>query len=186
VKYVLSDALEAPGFDALSYSELLKARGFWERVPFERVLLVQDDSVIARPGLESSSEIMASPYVGAPWEPHDALRPYVGDRFVGNGGLSLRSVAVMRAIAEELAPEASTVFANGVQVLPEDVFFSMGVLRQGRTCPERVAEAFSAEMRSLDPYLDGARPLPFGFHKVWAYHPESKVRALFRRYSSKS
>lgn len=183
VVYCAFDELGAPGFDAVAYSELLKSRAFWDGVPFDKVLIVQDDSAIARKGLEASG-LLEYDYVGAPWEINPALVPYVGSYFVGNGGLSIRSVGRMAKIAEADADRAGMLFANGIQVLPEDVFFGGGISRDpdARACPESAAEDFACEMRSLKPYLTGQRPMPFGFHKIWPYHPIREVEAFFKKY----
>ena len=183
VVHLVIDELSAPGFDAVAYSEVLKGRRFWDRIPFQKVLLIQDDSAIARKGLEASG-LLEYDYVGAPWAVDPALVPYVGNSFVGNGGLSIRDVGRMAAVAEADADGASTLFANGIQVLPEDVFFGGGVARDpgARACPESAAEGFACEMRSLVPYLAGRRPMPFGFHKIWPYHPIDQVRAFFKKY----
>ena len=98
-------------FDIETYNRLFKTVEFWERFSScKRVLFVQDDGLLMRPGLEDDAEIMAQAYVGAPWVRGTNLEldGIVGAaNMVGNGGLSLRDPVVMAAICRDASKEGS-------------------------------------------------------------------------------
>lgn len=158
-----------------AYSDLMKSSLLWES-PLrgsERVLLVQDDGVLVRPGLEAMEDVMRADYVGAPWSDADfnaEVKSWTKGGMVGNGGLSLRRTAEMRRIAADpVAGRASRrLYAGGLHTVPEDVFFAHHVTR-----PVDVAAAqrFAMEQRVSE------RPL--GFHKPWPYHKPEVIRDLF-------
>jgi len=76
-------------FPTSEYNKLLKSVEFWDKLKYEHVLIFQTDSMLLREGIE---EFLEWDYVGAPWK-----LQYHG----GNGGLSLRKVAVMKEICEK-------------------------------------------------------------------------------------
>ena len=182
IRFVRCDELDVEQFTPWDYTELLKSSGFWTRLRCETVLVVQDDGMLLRPGLESSSLFVEGDkakyaLVGAPWRPQDAaaMRPFVGDTQVGNGGFSLRNARVMASVAERFPVEKNHLYVNGYQTLPEDVFYAKCCLLDGHPpCPRDAAALFSSEM-TLD-----HRSL--GMHKVWPYHGAEAVQAFFESF----
>ena len=163
------------GFDIENYNRLLKSPALWRLlIGVPRVLLVQDDGLLIRPGLDGDSAILTQDYVGAPWpkEPknyRDAMEKIGVDpeSMVGNGGLCLRNPEVMLELCEtEKDGLARSLFNHGLQPIPEDVFFATALVRSGRPAPSReAATRFSFEM--MVPPVDG--PVPYGLHKPWPY-----------------
>ncbi len=174
-------------FDIEAYSEYMKSDGLWsclKDMGFGHALLVQDDGMIVRRGIDlPGSNFMSQAYVGAPWLDapfNDQVKHETGGVLVGNGGLSLRNVNAMLRITRDTAmvSRKQRLFNARLMRVPEDVFFSSGVARLGLgSCPTAVAQAFAWEQQPLDP--EG--PLPLGFHKPWMYNPPSAVARYFER-----
>ena len=167
----LPDGDEATKFDLERYNEVLKSPAFWERITSSHVLIVQDDGMLVRRGIEE--RFMDHMYVGAPWAdiPANAALKLEVPTLVGNGGFSLRNVAEMRRIATTFAKEGRRLFNARLQPVPEDVFFASAVTK---CCPTEIAEGFAMEMRMPSPTI-----VPIGFHKPWAYLPHGVVTAFF-------
>lgn len=106
------------------YNALLKSSMFWRSLPYEKVLIFQADSKLLRTGIE---EFMEYDYIGAP-------RPTQG----ANGGLSLRSVEVMKYICEKGDPP---MLGN------EDLAFAAAMRRHGvgKQAGRDVCTKFSVE-----------------------------------------
>jgi hypothetical protein len=165
-------------FDMESYNALLKSSPFWRSLVgsgCRRVLLVQDDGVLSRPGMDrEGSPFMAvtCAYVGAPWMEHPSngeLQRLVPG-MVGNGGLSLRRPDAMLRMCEQQERLSRSLFNGGLQPIPEDVFFASALGREGLTCDARLAEGFAFEERA--PLTDTV----LGFHKPWPYVSVEAVR----------
>jgi hypothetical protein len=181
---------ELPGdrsFDTEKYNTLLKSATFWRRINAPRTLVVQEDGMLVRPGLELDAELMSQAFAGAPWAPRiggqdnwATLRAAgVGDNLVGNGGMSLRRTASAVAACEAgaLDGSASRLFNEDLQPLPEDVFFAAAAeAGGGQPCPQSAAARLSYE-EALPP----AGVEPFGFHKPWAYLPSGEVAQALGR-----
>ena len=176
------------GFGIEDYNVLLKSPELWSRLAASpRVLTVQDDGMLALPGLDGPDfdDVRAKPFVGAPWSRGpDAYRQMmqaagVPPAFVGNGGLSLRDPALMQEVCEaEAGGLARALFNGDLQPLPEDVFFAVALDRRGvagATREQAKRFAFEIELPEAD------APLPLGFHKPWPYAAPSDVSAVFER-----
>lgn len=188
--------LSGGALDIEAYNVLLKSAALWRRLARDgrvaRVLTVQDDGMLALPGLDDDAAMLAQDFLGAPWtRAQDAYRRLMEDAgvdagFVGNGGLSLRNPAAMLEICEaEQARLARTLFNNNLQPLPEDVFFAVALARRGRAPPRELAArfAFEAELPGAPDAsaLAPAQQLPLGFHKPWPYSPAGDVADAFAR-----
>lgn len=140
------EGMNSPG----EYSQLLKTVDFWDQIRTEHVLIFQTDSWICRKAEEKLSHFLEYDYVGAPWN-----HKVEGCEGVGNGGLSLRTRAVMR--------EAASNRDLDIPPRPEDVFFCDEILSRhlGQVAPKGKALSFSDEE-----IMDGLRD-PFGIHKPW-------------------
>lgn len=151
------------------YNELLKSRGFWKGMKAERCLIIQDDGVILRPGIE---QFLQFDYVGAPWADavgNEYLKNEVNPDMVGNGGLSLRSVPRMIEVIEKFESEKRLLFFKNINIIPEDVYFSKGLKKIGANLPTTEnALAFSSEQLC---YMES-----LGFHKLWGYFNSTVVK----------
>jgi hypothetical protein len=153
------------------YSELLKCASFWKDLPYKACLLVQDDGLLVRPGVERFLEY---DYVGAPWAVvgNQYMEPFSNREWVGNGGLSLRNCRVMEAVCSAHERDTNRLFAHLPQVLPEDVYFSHYSHKDGhKVCPNKIAQTFAMEQ------VEDMTAI--GFHKFWAYHSVDLVLAYF-------
>jgi hypothetical protein len=119
----------------------------------ERCLVVQWDGYVVNPG-SWSDEFLAYDYIGAPW------RNLPESLAVGNGGFSLRSSSLLRAVSRLSASIPAEVPESQV----EDVVIGryLRPMLEGlglKFAPVTVAEKFSTE--------DFPVPMPaFGFHGV--------------------
>lgn len=163
--------LEQPYFDIDAYNVLLKDSSFWKSIlPYEHCMLVQDDGFV----LDSNiANFFKYDYVGAPWivcEGNNELQSMC-PHMVGNGGLSIRSIPMMIRITETYQREKNQPFNNLLQPIPEDVYFSLLVKRDGGNIPNAPeAATFACEE---DFNIDAN-----GVHKFWVYCSESNIIAL--------
>lgn len=171
-RFLTIDDYPSEKFSVQSYSTLLKTDAFWKNITEDYCLIVQDDGMILKPGVES---YMKYDYVGAPWLPNPVLEAEANPCFVGNGGVSLRSTRVMESICARHHTEAQELFSVFPQELPEDVFFARFVHADDyKLCPQHEAAQFAVEQVMNESAL--------GFHKPWAYHHPKTVQHLFARY----
>ncbi len=167
--------VKAPAGDAFSidnYNTMLKSAAFWSELSrFDRVLIIQDDGMLVRPGLEEASYFDRD-FVGAPWDigypGNDVLSVATGGKLVGNGGLSLRKPRAMERVCLDHADQARTLHIDLMQQEPEDVFFARLVAN-----PATPAEAAQFSSEEL---LNGSS---LGFHKPWMYHSREKIEEFF-------
>ncbi len=117
-------------FSIAKLNQLLTSYEFWDSLPFEKVLIIQPDSQLLRAGIE---EFMEWDFVGA---------PHTFCEWTANGGLSLRTVSVMKEICRTHKYEGEAVHGN------EDIFFT-NILhyepQYGKLAPRTVNEKFSCE-----------------------------------------
>jgi hypothetical protein len=155
-------------------------------VETERILIVQSDgfAVNARAW---DDRFWNYDYIGAPWPWMWGGGPHWHGPIVGNGGFSLRSRKLFRALSEiDVAwrvedwlsdprinqAEFFVTDPNGVKHLPEDILICLwyrDVLeaRFGiEFCPPRLANKFSVE--SICPFTRGWLGRSFGFHGIGA------------------
>lgn len=142
------------------YSKLLMSKSFWNSLRGDKILVFQTDSFIRK---RCISPYLGYDYIGAPWEKGFSSiyidrgnGPVIHDIEVGNGGLSLRTRKVMIDIID-------LPYMERYRYLPEDIFFSIGMLCMDgvRRCPVEVARSFSVERIY--------HPNPFAWHKAYAY-----------------
>jgi len=160
-------------FNIEDYNIMLKDSYIWNILcnnGIEHVLLVQDDGIILRPGLEDA--FLCYDYVGAPWPHSDALKEAGVTNYVGNGGLSLRNVKLMLEITNDPDSCRDMMFNNNLQPLPEDVFFSVEVAKRKGNVPSiEHAKQFASEMILCETSL--------GIHKPWGYFPLQQIIDIF-------
>lgn len=121
--------LNSNGFNISMLNKWLTSSYFWSLIPHEKVLIIQPDSQLLRTGIE---EFLQYDYVGAPWK---------FAKHGGNGGLSLRTVNIMKRICEANQYRGEALDGN------EDIFFSniMFHMKMGNLAPREVCEKFSCE-----------------------------------------
>jgi hypothetical protein len=130
------------------YNRLLTSVAFWNIVPFDKCLIFQHDSWLLRKGID---EFMDWDYVGAPWNFQEEG---------GNGGLSLRTVSVMKKICESEKWDGTN----------EDIWFSKHLPKYGKLAPRDICGSFSVE----SVYFEN----PFGVHAPWKYLTKGELNSL--------
>jgi len=148
---------------------------------YEYCLMIQDDGLIVRKGLEEQFLREGYDYVGAPWTKNQMLEEAgVGPDMVGNGGLSLRNIQTMLDICGQAShAEKNRLFFNDLQPVPEDVFFSSEIQKRGGKMPSfQKATRFSLEQTYCQEAL--------GFHKPWPYIKWEQLQNYFIGISSAS
>ena len=109
-----------------SYNKLMTSSWYWNRVPFDRVLIFQHDSGMLKNWMP---EFEQYDYVGAPWS---------FQQHGGNGGFSWRNVDVMRSILNRHSYHPALGY--------EDVFFcNIMKDQEANMAPRDVCEKFSVE-----------------------------------------
>ena len=193
-----------------AYNTLFTLPTFWEQIRDDRVLIAQTDTALLKPCEPELRELSSQwSFVGAPWALHcQACSAAIADRcghmidqdvvaslapnMVGNGGLSLRNVAVMKKVLAKWRlssqPDAALLKAWGAKpstaaVLSgtsnEDVFFCKAIALAddcGLVCPRVVAQHFAIEQ--LGP-AEWRAPPALGVHKPWVYLPAPFVKSIF-------
>jgi hypothetical protein len=174
------DALNKSPFDIETYNGVLKSLDFWDKIRSPRALIVQDDGVLVRPGLDDDKEILSQDFVGAPWidvpENRKMLESAgVGSGLVGNGGFSLRNVESMKEIirTDGDSDHGHATFCGNLQPVPEDVYFASALNRRGKGCSREVAERFAFEEKLP------TSNAPLGFHKPWPYNKPADLAKYF-------
>jgi len=127
------------------YNKLLTSESFWESVPFEKVLIIQNDSELLREGV---NDFIQYDLVGAPWK---------WQEHGGNGGLSIRTKEAMLDIIK------TTPYRNETLDGYEDVYFSNKMLNsKWNLAPRQICSDFSCEtifqlgtlgLHAIDKYL---------------------------------
>lgn len=146
------------------YNDMLLSLDFWEKLNGDKILIVQEDSILFRPGIEM---LLTYDYVGAPWPP--SITDVASG--IGNGGLSLRTRSIMTEILKKCDPNAFSPSPNvreymvqaGLKRVPEDVFFarSMESLGVGKIPPREVASRF------IEGIAPDRRSDVVGGHQFW-------------------
>lgn len=171
--------LNVDHFEIEDYNFVLKDSRIWQQLQyygFEKILLVQDDGMIVRPGVEDF--VKKYDYVGAPWHDNDILSKSCNPQKVGNGGLSIRNVNMHYEItSSESISDKLSLFNHGLQPIPEDVYFANAIYKRKGSIPSSMeASKFASEqilnMQSL------------GFHKFWAYNHQNMVDKYFELLAS--
>ena len=133
------------------YTRMMTSAAFWDAMKADKVLTFQTDSVLCSMSPWRIDHFLQYDYVGAPW-----VRGIPDDIQVGNGGLSLRSVRVMRWIIEHVP------FKEGYV---EDMYFARAVQRMEREgLPVKLAPVDMASRFAFEDE-DEVRSIPFGVHR---------------------
>jgi hypothetical protein len=109
------------------YNGILISPAFWERFSEDKLLIFQADAILTGSNIE---EFIGYDFIGAPCGTFD-------EKFVANGGLSLRSRRVMLDCVTRHACPSD---------MPEDVFFTNALREMGASMPDfSTAAAFAVE-----------------------------------------
>ena len=172
VKFISHQLMEnSRSFMINDCSVMLKDSRTWQQIMdlgYDRCLIVQDDGIIFRKGIET---FLKYDYGGAPWSRQDQALIATGcTNFVGNGGLSLRSVQVSYDICKNASEsEKNALYFLNNLIIPEDVFFATKMKNKPS---EEEAGLFSFEMST--PNMQA-----LGFHKPWPYNDISVIKKYF-------
>ena len=149
--------LENPKLTIHGYNTMLKSDAFWKSLPYKKVLIFQSDSRLLKEGIEYFLEW---DYVGAPW---------IFQHHGGNGGLSLRSVEIMR----ELLRVGKFTNTNS----NEDVDFSNRMLMYniGKLAPRDVCFKFSCETIATFGSL--------GIHAIYKRLSKAQCKQILNQYN---
>lgn len=171
------------------YNSMCLDAAFWEAIDCEKILFYQSDTFLFE---DLSQRFLEYDYIGAPWGPgaHSArIRSLLGlpeELICGNGGLSLRSVSLMK---QALADPGFSHWKNITELdrklsqIPEDVFFSLYASRHGKIPSAETALAFSFEgfenLRKQPPLHKKA----FGAHRVFdLFSTEEELAAYLEQH----
>jgi len=148
--------LDNPIMDNTTYNLLLKSVTFWGSLPYDKVLIFQADSGLLREGIE---EFLEWDYVGAAW---------LFQNHGGNGGLSLRSVELMKHICENYSFSTRN----------EDVLFCNLINDEkiGKLAPREICKKFSVET------IFGLGSL--GYHAMDKYLTKRQCDEILNQYNN--
>jgi hypothetical protein len=151
-------ALDYDNISIDTYNNILTRPSFWDLFESEHVLVTQTDCLMRK---RIPKEFFSYDYVGAPWWFSPTLFKYPHPRkvYVGNGGLSLRRVDVMKRICER----------HSRQGMPEDVFFAIHC--------ENVPTAEKAAEFSVESVYHSD---PCGMHKAYDNLRPATIRRLLK------
>jgi len=175
IQFIDHPLINDKNFNIDTYNRILKSFHLWNQLHtlnISKCLILQDDSMVLRKGMES---FLKYDYIGPPWLKclsNVPLEKYVGNLYVGNGGLSLRSVESMLKIVDKYKEEKNLLFNNSLQPIQEDVYFSMCAQKEMMNLPTyNQASIFGMEqVFNID---------ALGIHKFWVYNNEKKVNLYF-------
>lgn len=155
-----------------SYNNLMLNINFWNEIDCEKVLIYQTDTFICK---NFNDDFLEFDYLGANWglqHTKKIQKSITNIKFTnmtqGNGGLSLRSVSLMKkALNDE---NFKKIIVNGfddLEKIPEDVYYSiynhLYYKDKGNT------EKFSIEpSHGFKDNLNFSED-PFGFHKIYNF-----------------
>lgn len=173
VEVVELPALNVNKFHIDVYNNILKSSEFWKDINAEKTLIIQDDGILLRPGIDRFIEY---DYIGASWVDNVAneyIKKNITSDLVGNGGFSLRTNSQMIRVCDTYVKEKSWLFYKNITQIPEDVYFIYGLKKLGdcKLPTFELGTQFASEqichMGSL------------GVHKVWGYHAPDTIKQYF-------
>lgn len=158
-----------------SYNSMLKSPAFWSSLgeKTEKALIFQTDSLLLG---ESIDEFLVYNYIGAPWHMGNEQWPEITKLVppgVGNGGLSLRAVKVMRDITIQNASTSNE---------QEDLYFARNVYSRNKSglSSREHAYRFAMEVPCYDMDLV-VHSHPFSVHAAWYYTPLERTQQLLHK-----
>jgi hypothetical protein len=141
-------------FTHQEHSRYMESVEFWKQVKGTKALIFQTDSLLLRSGID---DFLGYDYVGAPW------RKPKENQWVGNGGLSLRTVSKMIEICKNNPVDEEIL---------EDIYF-MKYMKGVGVADIEMAMKFSME--------DVFSPNPLGVHNpIRHITPEQLKKVLYK------
>lgn len=156
----------------------LQNEPLWPRIQaYEYLLVFHTDGFVIRAGMDSYVDKLNAAglvYSGAPWP---LGGPIKRNMQVGNGGFSLRNVAVFRDLIQTHGKEMVKQYhIYGKPLMNEDLFFST-YLPQDQIAPPHIANELSWELGIEDLKLQRKSRAPLGFHYARNNCPSQKELA---------
>ena len=149
---VILTNIEVDNLTNIEHSEYMESVDFWGKVKGNKALIFQTDSLLLRGGID---DFLEYDYVGAPW------RKPKENQWVGNGGLSLRTVSKMIEICEN-NPVTEQIW--------EDIYFMKHMKGIG------VADIETAMRFSME---DVFSPNPLGVHNPIRHITPEQLKKVF-------
>lgn len=179
--HIIHDAtLDTSLFDIDMYNDIMENPGTWRKLMDMgyngHVLIVQDDGMLIRPGI---NDFLKYDYVGAPWADDSRntyIKEHITPNLVGNGGFSLRRIVTMYNIANEHTNETNELFYHNLNRIPEDVFF---IKHMSKKQSRYVIAPFNEACRFAVEQVIPQHIKCLGFHKMWCYHMPDVVARFF-------
>lgn len=189
MRFLRHPLLKVLPFNIDVYNRVMKSNRIWNdlrEMGYEKCLIIQDDSMLFRPGFEE--RFLTFDFIGPPWLKCASNAPlvhYVGDTFVGNGGLSWRNVDLMCHITKEYQKEKNYLFNDMLQPIQEDVYFGMCAQQEARIeNPERPQPCLPTYNEAREFGMEQVwSPDALGVHKFWVYNDRDKISAFFDKLS---
>lgn len=151
---IITTNMNVDNLTNIEHSEYMETVDFWKKVKGNKALIFQTDSLLLREGID---EFLNYDYVGAPW------RKPKENQWVGNGGLSLRTVSKMIEICEN-NPVTEQIW--------EDIYFMKHMKGIG------VADIETAMRFGME---DVFSPNPLGVHNpIRHITPEQLKKVLYK------
>lgn len=156
------------------YNSILKSSEFWKSTESSKTLIIQDDGILLKQGIE---RFMEFDYIGACWVDNVAneyIKNNITSELVGNGGFSLRNTDMMIKVCDTYIKEKNWLFYKNITQIPEDVYFVNGLKKLG-----------NAKMPTFQDGMDFAceqvcNMKSIGLHKMWSYHMPEVTEKFFK------
>lgn len=166
--------LDVKDFHIDIYNNILKSPAFWRSVNAEKCLIIQDDGVLLKKGID---RFMEFDYIGASWadcEGNEYIKSNINSDLVGNGGFSLRTVPKSIEACELFEEEKRLLFYKNINQIPEDVYSVYCMKKLGANMPsfEQGTAFASEEICNYD---------SIGIHKMWVYQMGEITQRFFNR-----
>jgi hypothetical protein len=166
--------LDASKFHIDIYNNILKSEDFWDSISGKKCLIIQDDGILLRKGIEKYEEY---DYIGASWADcvsNEYIKNNITKDLVGNGGFSLRNVEKMKEVIKNGVKDKTWLFFKNITQIPEDVYFVHGLKKLEANMPKyEVGTTFASE--EICNYSS------IGIHKMWSYHMGELVQTYFNK-----
>lgn len=174
VEVVHMKELDVRKFHIDNYNNILKTPEFWMSIPGDKCLIIQDDGILLRKGID---RFMQYDYIGAAWADcvgNEYIKNNISVDLVGNGGFSLRNISKMIEVTTKFKQEKTWLFYKNMTQIPEDVYFVYGLKKIGANMPKyEIGTMFASE--EICHYES------LGIHKMWAYHMGETVQNYFNK-----
>lgn len=166
-----SDILDVNKFHIDIYNSLLKNTQLWSSIKFEKCLIIQDDGILLRKGIE---KFIDYDYIGSPWlDVYENKYIKKHCNLIGNGGFSLRTVSKILFICDNYENEKNILFFQNINQIPEDVYFSKYL----RLIESKLPNINEASLFGSEEILNMQS---IGIHKLWMYHHPNIVLNYFK------